>query len=356
MKLIEKITIRIIASLIFTIGAQAQNLYGGIEIGSKGVKMSILDIKNAKKGLFESKASWTENTTIAKGISKNGKLDPADIDITCQVVVKNYKKMIEEYKVDKKQLYIIASSGVGMAENSNELVQKIKDVLDYDLEIISVEREARLLIAGGVPANRYTNSLMIDIGGGNTKGGYIDVKNEDSFVFFPISMRLGTVTLTEKVKLYTKSEDFADFLEWSTVYKEMLQEEVGRMYRKRASAQTKKNIYFSGGAVWAFKTLFDTNPIENYSEFTKKDVTDYHIKLIFEFSNYVELAKTNVDIAKVLKTYDQQSLLSANNLLISLLDHLENQDSKKYYFIKNGQMAWLVAYVLENAKNGRVIY
>lgn len=344
---------------IFSLSTQlftAQHLYGGIEMGSKGIKMSVLDIQNPKKGEFESKAFWTENTTLAKGISKDGNLNLADIELSCQVVVKNYYKMLEEYKIDKKKIFIIASSGVGMANNTDILVARIKELLNYDLEVISVEREARLLIAGSVPSNKYTNSLFLDIGGGNTKGGYIDVKNLDAYVFFPTSMKIGTVTLTEKVKLYTQSDDFADFLEWSTVYNDMLKSEIATMFNKRSSSQTKKNVYFSGGAVWAFKTLFDTKPIESFSEFSINDVKDYKAQLVFDFAKYEELAKTSPEATKVLKTYNQQSLLSATNLLLGLLENVENPDDKKYYFVKNGQMSWLVAYVLETAKNAKIIY
>jgi exopolyphosphatase/pppGpp-phosphohydrolase len=345
-----------VCALLFAFqSSNSQNLYAGIEMGSKGIKMSVLDIQNAKKGEFDSKAFWTENTTLAKNIAKDGSLNPDDIELSCQVVVKNYKKIVDEYKVDKKKIYIIASSGIGMANNTDILVNRIKELLNYDLEIITVEREARLLIAGGVPANKYTNSLILDIGGGNTKGGYIDVKNLDTFVFYPVSMRLGTVTLTEKVKLYTQSDDFADFLEWSTVYNDLLKSEVTGMFNKRASSKTKKNIYFSGGAIWAFKTLTATKPIESFSQFTIKEVKDYKAQLVFDFGRFEALAKTNAEAEKVLKTYNQQNLLSATNLLVGLLDNIENPEDKSYFFVKNGQMAWLVAYVLEMS-NSKVIY
>ena len=343
-------------TLLSTFFLNAQGLFGGIELGSKGIKMSVLDIQNAKKGIYESKAFWSENTTLAKGISKDGNLRLADIELSCQVVLKNYIKLQEEYKIDKKRIYIIASSGVGMANNTNLLVARIKELCNYDLEIITSQREARLLIAGGVPPNRYTNSLILDIGGGNTKGGFIDMLNEDKLVFYPISMPLGTVTLTEKVRLYTSSDDFADFLEWSTVYGDLLKNEIKAMFNKKASAKTKKNLYLSGGAIWAFKTLSSTGPIESFSEFTIKEVKDYQVQLVFNFDKFVQLAKTNPEAERVLKTYDQQNLLSASNLLVGLLDNIDKPNDKKYYFVKNGQMAWLVAYVLESAKNAKVIY
>ncbi len=351
-----KIKLSILLAFITFLNANAQNLYGGIEIGSKGIKMSVLDIQNPKKGIFDSKAFWTENTTLAKGISKDGNLNLNDIETSCLVVQKNYQLLIDEYKIDRKKIFVIASSGIGMANNTDLLVAKIKELINVDLEIITSEREAKLLITGGVPQNKYTNSLILDIGGGNTKGGYIDVKNVDNYVFYPLGMRLGTVTLTEKVKLYTQSDDFADFLEWSTVYADMLQQEVKDMFNKRASAKSKKNIYLSGGAVWAFKTLTASNEIENFSEFTIKEVKDYKIQLVFDYGKFEKLAKTSPEIDKVIKTYNQQNLLSATNLLLGILENIENADDKKFYFVKNGQMAWLVAYVLESAKNAKTIY
>ncbi len=46
-----------------------KNLFAGIEIGSKGIKMTVLDINNIKKGDFTIKTYWSENVGIAKNIS-----------------------------------------------------------------------------------------------------------------------------------------------------------------------------------------------------------------------------------------------------------------------------------------------
>jgi exopolyphosphatase/pppGpp-phosphohydrolase len=48
------------------------------------------------------------------------------------------------------------------------------------------------------------NSVILDIGGGNTKGGYVDVRN-DVFVF-STSCSFGTITLTEAVIKITKKK------------------------------------------------------------------------------------------------------------------------------------------------------
>lgn len=40
-------------SLLFVFSMQAQSIYGGIEIGGKGIKMSVIDVKNIKKAYMK---------------------------------------------------------------------------------------------------------------------------------------------------------------------------------------------------------------------------------------------------------------------------------------------------------------
>lgn len=332
------------------------NLFGGIEIGSKGVKITVIDVKNAKKGEFEIRDFWTENTGIAKGISIDGKLIKEDIEKTASVVSLNYTKLLNEFSIPQNKVFIIGSSGVAMAKNTDELVSKVKDLTGYTMDFITSETEAKLLVKGGIPPSKYLNSLILDIGGGNTKGGYIGVYNDDNFVFLPLNLNLGTVTLTEKIKKKAKNEDFLEFLKTTSRYKDSLGIEVDKMYDVRPLSKKKKYIYMSGGAVWAFITLTATKPIENFHEFTIQDVRNYQVQLLGDFTRFEEMAKENKEIERVLKTYSLKHLISANELLISSLEKIEDPEDKKIYFVKQGQIAWLLAYVVETVKNAKVIY
>jgi hypothetical protein len=63
--------IGIIAFFCTSIYSDAKsNIYGGIEIGSKGIKMSVLEVGNIKKGDYTVKSFWTENIGIIKGLQK----------------------------------------------------------------------------------------------------------------------------------------------------------------------------------------------------------------------------------------------------------------------------------------------
>ena len=343
--------------LLISSFTHAQDLYGGIEIGSKGVKITVLDIKNAKKGEYEIKDFWTENTAIAKGISTDGILFREDIDKTTEVVLRNYTKLLTEYKVSDSKIYIIASSGVGMAKNVSEFTDNIKKYTKKEVRVITMDLEAKLMVRGGIPANRYLNSFIIDIGGGNTKGGFVGIYNEDNFVFTPLGFDYGTVTLTEKIKKKAGSEDLSAYLNASTYVKDSIIDLVKNAYASKPLARIKKNVYFSGGAIWAFATLTKINGSDpNFPEFKVQDVKNYQLDLLSNFSKFEKLAQTDKDAERVLKTYSQKYLLSANTILISLLDNLEEPEDKKYYFVKQGQIAWLLAYVVESVKGSKMIY
>ncbi len=344
------------ATSLFAQSDQKANLFGGIEIGSKGVKITVVDIQNPKKAIFEIKDFWTENTGIARGISIDGKLQKEDIDKTAVIVAKNYYKLLDEYKINDAKIFIIGSSGVALAKNTDDLVAKVKELTKRTMGFITSETEAKLLVKGGIPPSRYLNALILDIGGGNTKGGFVGVFNEDNFVFMPLNLNLGTITLTEKIKKKAKNEDFIEFLKSTSRYKDSLGIEVDKMYDVRPLARKKKYIYMSGGAVWAFATLTATRPIDNFYEFTIQEVKNYHVQLLGDFAKFEDAAKTNKDIERVLKTYSQRHLISANDLLLSTLERIEDPDDKKIYFVKQGQIAWLLAYVVDTAKNAKVIY
>ena len=349
--------IQFLIAFLFFNAVLSQNRFAGIEIGSKGVKVTVIEVKNIKKGIYEIKGFWTENVGIAKGISINGNLAQADIDKAGEVVFANYQKLLNEEKIEDNKIYIVASSGVGMAKNTDVLVNKIFELTNKKIEIISSQLESKLSFKGCIPPKSYNDALLIDIGGGNTKGGYVDVINDENTVFFPINLNLGTVTLTEKINKKGNVEQINQFTNESISYRKTLEIEVVEMLKQRPLTLNKKSIYTSGGAVWAFYTLHTgTVAPDNYNRYTLEDVQDYNELIQYNYQKFVEIAKTDTEVAAVLKTYSQKHLISANNILLTTLQNIPDIASKKIVFVKQGQIAWLLSYVADSAKGARVIY
>ncbi|WP_309608478.1 exopolyphosphatase [Flavobacterium sp.] len=357
LKLNLLLTVFVSLTVLFPLKTFSQStLYAGIEIGSKGIKMSVLNVTNIKKGSYNILSYWSENVGIAKGISIDGNLGKEEMDKTTTVVSANLTKIKTEFNVPDENIFIVGSSGVAMAKNTKELTEKIKAATNKELEFIDSQTEGKMLLKGCIPPVDYKNSMVLDIGGGNTKGGYVDTLNNENFVFFPLALNYGTVTLTEAVIKKTKDQDIAEYNEKSFGFLPILRDQVNKMYGASPVALEKEKVFMSGGAVWAFYTLYNGAAKENYSKFNLEDVIYYDAVLKNNFKKYEDLAKTDKDVEKVLKTYSQKYLISASNILLVCLEAIPGIDNKKLYFAKEGQIAWLVSYIADRSKKIKKIY
>lgn len=347
--------IMLLTFVMFSLSSNAQ-LFAGIEIGSKGIKMSVLDVDNIKKGRYVIKGFWTENIGIAKGIAIDGNLAKEDIDNAAAVVLSNYMKIKKEFNVLDENIFIVGSSGVAMAKNTNELIDKIKTSTNKDLDFIDAQTEAKMLLKGCVPPVDYINSMVLDIGGGNTKGGYVDVRNGNVFVFFPVSLNYGTVTLTETVLKKTKDLTLGEYNEKSFGFLPVLRKQIDLMYATSPLVLEKEKVFMSGGAVWAFYTLVNGAAKKNFNEFKLENVIYYDALLKNNFKIFEEMAKTDTEVEAVLKTYSQKHLISGSNILQACLEALPNINDKKLYFAREGKVAWLVSYITDKSKRVKQVY
>jgi exopolyphosphatase/pppGpp-phosphohydrolase len=349
-------TYYIILCLILGFAIQAQSLYGGIEIGGKGIKMSVLDVQNTKKGIYNVKDFWTENVGLTTGIAVDGNLSEGDMENAVKIVLRNYKKMLTVYNIANKNIYIVASSGVGMAKNTDVLTTKIKALTNKNLDIISSLLEAKLLLKGCIPPKKLLSSMILDIGGGNTKGGYIKTINGGN-IFFPFALNIGTVTLTEQINKTVEQKPLYDFNEAIFNYLPTLRQNFHKMFASVPEFDDKDNIYLSGGAVWAFYTIINGKTAEdNFCEIKYKDILSSKFIIENNFSKIEKSALGNTEIKKVLDTYSQKNLISASNILLTALEGIPNINDKKIFFTKQGQIAWLVSYVVDHSKGTKPIY
>lgn len=350
-----KITFIIINLFFCTDSFSQKNLFGGIEIGSKGIKISVIDINNIKKGDFDIVSFWTENIGIAKGISIDGCLAEEDINIAGFKVQENLNILRNKFSVNDENIFIVGSSGVALANNTQSLIDKIKVLTGKDLDFITADTEGKMLLKGSIPPSEYKDAIMLDIGGGNTKGGYVDVQNDNKFEFFPLTLDYGTITLTEAIKktilIPRDLKDLSVYKEKSFSYAPLLRSKIKAMLDSRPQSLQKKKIYFSGGALWAFTTLYyNTENDDNFVEINLEDIINYDAILKNNFIKYENLAKNSKQVDKVLNTYSQKHLISGNNILIACLESIPDLKSKKIYFAKEGQIAWLVSYVVDRSK------
>ncbi len=334
--------------------SNAQNQYAGIEIGGKGLKTFIIDARSIEKGIWVIDNHWFENINILSGIVNNGSLTAFDIETTSKQVLSTYNKLINQYKIDKEKIYLVISSGVSVAKNTNEFAKKIYEEVCIQPHIVTSDIESKLLFKGCIPPKYFKESMIMDIGSGNTKGGFIETESGKT-TFNDFNMDLGTMSFSNLLNKKYSSSKISDYSALVDEYNPKLNADVKAMYETRNSASNKKRVYASGGSVWAFYTLFNNDQSRlNLQEFRLEDIYKYDEVLRTNFDTYKDLAAKNPEVARVLKTFTHENLIASNAILIATLSNIKKIESKKLIFAKQPEISWVVSFISDTMKDGKL--
>jgi exopolyphosphatase/pppGpp-phosphohydrolase len=353
----SQILIFFLLNLFFSINSFSQkSLYAGIEIGRRTIKTTVLDVNNIKKAEYKIVYySNEEGLSFAKNITANGELTQDDINKASTIVLDQLTKIRSQFKLHEENVFLVASAVFGSARNLDVLKNRITTLTHKDLDVINVDDEAKILVKGSIPPVDYPNALLLDIGAQSTKGGYIDELADNKLEFIPLELDFGTMTLTDAVKKTVanpnQANDLSVYQEKSFDYTTVLRKKIKDMLDTNPLLLKKEKIYLSGGAVWAFTTLYyNENTKDHYVAITMEDIINYDAILKNNFNKFNNLSKTNKEAARVLKIYDQKYLISANNILLSCLESIPELGKKKVFFVKEGPITWLISYVADRSK------
>ncbi|HMG67182.1 MAG TPA: hypothetical protein VK588_05825 [Chitinophagaceae bacterium] len=341
------------------------SVYAGIEVGSKGVKMSIIEIgKNAQsRGAFNVLKDSSVNTDF---ISFTQSTFHATLGGMCDL----YSTLIRQYKILPKLVYTVVSSGVKMQaekENKmnwvNELIDSFKMKIrepDREVEIADVLEEARLSHLGIVPESRRYNTFLIDIGSGNTKGGYFPNGNTRDFKLFQVNW--GTKSVANATEKRCGDDNgMSNFgKQLYRVLSDAENSEIIYAVNESGSYPKTDNVAFSGGIAWSVATLMFPELVDNsVVGVTFDQMLKFNDRLANNFASVSEayLVKNIMDksldrgeisgeIKRVHQVFDQKSLMSGTGLLIKIMRQFQSiYEGKQFYLVKNGQVGWISAYV-----------
>ena len=353
------------AQTVFKLKFKRSSVYSGIEVGSKGVKMSILEIgKDAQNnGTFNTLKDTSINTDF---ISFNETSFFATLNALSILFVKS----MDEYKIPSENIYTVISSGVvGQAQKDSKLlfVQTLVDSFKLRIKepvrnvaLVDVQEEARLSHLGIVPEAKRYSTFLIDIGSGNTKGGYFPNGNTKDLRLFELTW--GTKSIangTEK-----RLEDDKSLANYKKQLYRVLEgapsAEVVYAVNVSGAYNMSDNIAFSGGIAWSVATLiypeFVDNPVVpvTYDEVVKFSEKLYENYLSFDeaklgasiIDNSIDKKAMEAEIKRVHKVFDQKSLMAGTGLLLKIMRQFEGiYEKKQFFLVKNGQVGWISAYV-----------
>ncbi|HNX01464.1 MAG TPA: hypothetical protein PLE74_03325 [Candidatus Cloacimonadota bacterium] len=140
---------------------------------------------------------------LGEGLRENGRIMPPALDRTLDAI-RNAVSLCREYHVNI--IYPMATEAFRLAENGEEVRDRIKNELNLDFHIITGDEEAQLaieMLKHEYPGN-LDNFMIIDIGGGSAEiSAKFEVRsakceNEKAKCEFSRSLPLGCVVLKEE--------------------------------------------------------------------------------------------------------------------------------------------------------------
>lgn len=371
----------LITTIAYTASAQTASikkkytnslLYAGIEVGSKGVKLSVVEIgKNAKsQGAFNIVKDTSVNTDFIS-------FTPATYFSTLSAFAAFYQLALTEYQIPSKSIYTVVSSGVKMQAEKEKRTKTVDSLIasfkyrinepERKVTVVDVAEEARLSHLGIVPDEGRYNTFLIDIGSGNTKGGYFPSGNTKNFKLFQLNWGTKSIANATEKRCDESDKTLANYnRQLFRVMAAAEQSDINYAINTSGAYALSDNIAFSGGISWAVATLIfpeyadrsvivvTFDEVQRFTEKVYKDYASLSEIALTKDSKLTSAQKATItkSVKNVHKVFDQRSLMAGSALLLKLMRQFASlYETKQFYLVKNGQVGWVSAYVDESLFN-----
>ena len=350
-----------------------EELYGGIDVGSKGVKLSIIKMgKNASvTGSFVAVKDTSVNTDFIS-------FTPETFKATLYGIKNLYMYAKQTFNIPAEKIFTVISSGIkGQAEKEHKTdrIVALSDSLRLLLNepnrivpVIGAMDEAKLSHLGIVPEARRYNTFLIDIGSGNTKGGYFKNGNTKELKLFMLNWGTKTISNATEKRL----DDDKSIINYKKQLNRVLagepNNEIVYAVNESGAYNMNDNFAFSGGIAWAVATLLYPELADNsvvplkfddLIALNEKLATNYLAITPASVSNAVTdktISKKGIEeeVNRVQKVFDQKALMAGTSLLLNIVRQFEGtQEKKNFFLVKNGQVGWISAYVTQSVNSNK---
>ena len=192
--------------------------YAAIDIGSNAVRLLIADIIENSDSV-----SFKKNTLIRVPLrlGDDAFLDQHISDKKANDLVKSmqaFRNLMDVYKVGDYLAF--ATSAMREAKNGAEVVQRVLDEANIDLEIIHGQKEAKIIYASHAEQtiDKSKSYLYIDVGGGSTE---LSLFSEGEFLASR-SFNIGTIRMLDNQDKEETWEEMKEFIRENTKHYKLL--------------------------------------------------------------------------------------------------------------------------------------
>lgn len=187
---------------------------GAIDLGTNSCRLlvAVVNVVGLYRNFFKPRPpseqalrivdSFSRVVGLGEGVKQTGVLSKGAIDRAIDALAVCKRKLVYH---NVSTLRAIATEACRQAENAHVLVSSVREQLDIDLEIITPQEEAQLVLGGcaGVISEHTPYGIVIDIGGGSTEVIWLRVARKKNYGNAPItvvdsmSLPYGVVTLRD---------------------------------------------------------------------------------------------------------------------------------------------------------------
>jgi exopolyphosphatase / guanosine-5'-triphosphate,3'-diphosphate pyrophosphatase len=199
------------------IARQPQANYAALDLGTNNCRVLIA---RPARGGFRVVDAFSRIVRLGEGLSASGELSETAMARTIEAL-KVCAGKIGQRKVMAGRY--VATEACRRAVNCTEFLDRVRDEIGIELEIISTAEEARLVVAGCAPLlhSRIPYAVVFDIGGGSTEIVWLR-RHGSGPAYRAVPEILGSVSLPFGVVTFT--ERFGGIEVSPTIYRAMVAE------------------------------------------------------------------------------------------------------------------------------------
>lgn len=348
--------------------APTEETYAGIEVGAKGIKSLIVRVSNDDEGYnVRILSAEVVNTTLVQ--TRDGKFTLEAIKDTGVVVQRFYQRIRNEYKVPSEQIFIVGSSGL-IGDNPQDIVDEVKRLTGQAMTFLDLDTEVQLSISGTIP-RRYRSggiwyenrniSVLVDIGSGNTKGGYQQLRQvaigRPDYDYVTWGIPKGTVTFSNDVnKVAGEAADYRAFTAAAqnlanTSLRSLIRPEISR----KPALLNRRKVYLSGGVIWAMTTLLHPEDRRSYVPVNMADISNFSARLLSDPEGLLNPDLSGIrnpslreeaerEVENVRNTFTPKNLIAGSEILKAVATEM-NFANKRMLFARFGHLSWILSYV-----------
>lgn len=338
------------------------DIFGGVEIGAKGIRVITVDLPDARA---DAKVAVVDNknTTLVANLADTKQFAARSVDETTTIVSKAVQRLRDELKIPDKRVFIVGSSGLfvplggddkSIEVNKTKLAEAVFAATKLKMDFVTIEREAELTVMSVIPRSGQKTSVLVDIGSGNTKGGLVD---DGGVVTFGIPF--GTITLFDLAKKRSGTESFAAAVIDLRI--RSVEPKLAESLAGKKELVTRTRVYLAGGAAWALTTYTKPADRGDFVAIAPSDLTAFSKLLannpealpeprIPESANEFAKKAALKDIEGVRKAFTREQLVAGSEILKAVSDAFSfDAPGRQIFFARNAYIGWLQGYTVEKA-------